>query len=534
MKSAILFNEEAREKILRGATILYQAVSTTLGARGRNVGYTRGDNKGNIFGREIVHDGVSVARAIDLTDEFENFGAQVLKEAAQKTVDEVGDGTTVTVILAHAILKECFKAVATGENPMALRKGLEEGLEKLIAELPTYTKKLTTLKEKVQIATISAEDPELGELIAQTLDTIGVDGVVTIEESRDAETTVTYQTGLQFDKGYYHQLFVTDPNEQIAVAENTYILVTDMDITSLEEMAEILNAIATRNATLTIISPNIGGEALPLLLQNKLAGKLKVLAVQAPSFGDNQKNILQDIALLTDAKYVTKDAGHTFKELTLTDLGFAKHITSTKSETIIVEGRGTKKTIKERTASIKKQLKEEGNDFNREKLRERYAKLTNGVAVISVGGHTEIEMRERKERVDDSVHALKAAMEKGIVPGGEMIFLHIRQILGDSLPERILHKALEKPFIKLVENAGFDGGQYLERIQQVGTFDFDNRKGFGINVIDGSITEMLEVGIIDPVLVPERALYNALSVAIQLMTTGAIIVPEITAGKEDK
>jgi len=524
MYSKILFDTDARDKIMEGVNILTEAVSMTLGPRGRNVGFCRGDQKGNIFGRDIVHDGVSVARAIELSDEFQNFGAQVVKEAAQKQVDACGDGTTCVVILAQAILQECIQITSTGVNPMGLRKGLEEGVDRLIKELDKHAKPIKTLAEQIQIATISAGDKELGELVGKTLHDIGVDGVVTIEESKSSETTVVRQQGLQFDKGYYHPLFMTDPKEMIAVAENTYVLVTDKDITSLEDMSTLLEAIAGRGATLTIISPNVGGEALPLLIQNKLAGKLLTLAIQAPSFGQNQKNVLQDIALLTDAKFITQDAGHELKDVVMGDLGFAEHITSTKNETIIVGGRGSKKTLSDRVKSIKKQMETEDNEFDQMKLKERYAKLTNGVAVINVGGHTEIEMKERKERVDDSVHATKAAMEKGIVVGGETIFLKIREMLGDSITDKILYRALEKPFNKLVENAGLDAGQLRERLLSYPDLNM------GIDVMDSKLKDLMKAGIIDPLLVPQRALYNALSVSIALLTTGALIVPEL---KED-
>ena len=523
MKNKILFAPEAQDALFRGADLLYEAVSTTLGVRGRNVIISRGDNKGNRFGIDSVHDGVTVARAIDIMDEYENTGAQVLKEAAQKTVDEVGDGTTVTIVLAHAILTECRKVVAAGVNPMALRKDLEEGIKRLVTTLEDFTQPITTQEDAIRIATISSEEVPIGRLVGEVLHKIGKDGVVTIEESHGVETYVEYQKGMQLDKGYIHPLFITSPQDLTATLEHPYFLITDKDITTLTELGDLLQTINSRNANLVIIAPSIGGEALPLLIQNKMSGKLNVLCVQAPSFGQNQKNVLQDLAILTGGTYITGDAGHAFKDVVMSDLGTAEYITATKTETIIAGGKGDKKLLTSHIQGIKKALSQEEQEFDRIKLQERYAKLTNGVAVIYVGGSTEIEMRERKERVDDAVHATKAALEKGIVPGGEIIYLQLRDILSDSLADQILYKALERPFIKLVENAGFNAGQLLERIKYL---QITPQEGFGIDVTDGKTKNFYEVGIIDPSLVAERALLNAASVAISLITCGAVIVPE--------
>lgn len=519
-KTTIIYDDEARKKLISGANKIAKVVGSTLGPRGTNVALSRAVPPNmEIVGRDVIHDGVSVARAVDLEDEDENMGAQVLREASQKQVDLVGDGTTVTMILAQAILNEAQKMIATGISPMSLRKELELGGEKLLKELQKHKIPLKTLQEYINIATISSEDKELGELIAKTMNKIGVDGVVAIEESRNSDTKVVYQDGMQFEKGYAHELFITHPEERIAILENPYILVTDKDITSLEDLGNLLNAIHDRQACLVIVAPSIGGEALPLLVQNKLAGKLSNLCVFAPSFGDNQKNILQDIAILTGAKYISNDAAIKFSDLTLKDLGRAENVTSTKGDTVIVGGKGDKNLLKQRISGIKKLIALEEQEFDREKLKERYAKLTGGVAVIHVGGMTEIEMKERKERVDDAVHALRAAMLEGIVPGGEIIYLLLRRVLGDTNGEKILFKALEAPFNKLVENGGFNSGEIRERVVS------SLPRGYGFDVLDGRIKDMVEAGIVDPLLVSKHALKNAISTSVILITTGAVINP---------
>lgn len=514
-KTEIISKSEARKKLLTGVNVVNDAVGSTLGPKGRNVGITKMDFHGKIFDHTILHDGVSVAKAVELEDEFENFGAYVIKEAAQKTVDVAGDGTTVTTILAQSIFDECFKIVETGVNPMSLRKGLEAGRDKLLDELDKYATPIKTLKEEIHIATISAENDELGKLVAETLHKVGTDGVVTVEESKQGDTTVEHQTGLQIDKGWANEVFMTDPATQSAVLEDTYFLVTDMELNALDELGELLKSISQRQAKLVILSPVFGGMTLPLLAQNKLSGSLQVLPVNAPSFGQNQKDILQDIAIVTGARLITKDAAHKFSDVKLSDLGFAQYVTSRKLDTIIVGGKGKQSDIDIRVVGIKKQMDEEDGDFEKEKLRERLGKLTNGVAVIKVGGYTEIEMKERKERVIDAVHSTRAAMQKGIVPGGEIIYLQIRKVLNDSLAEQILFRALEKPFRKLMENADIDAGRMLDKVTDV----------LGVDVETGQIKDMVKAGIVDPVLVAEQAIYNAVSVATQLATTDTIIIP---------
>lgn len=518
-KTTIIFGDEARAKLIAGAHKIAKVVGSTLGPRGTNVGIsTAVPPNMEIVSRDVIHDGVKVARAVDLPDEDENFGAMILKEASQKQVDMVGDGTTAVMILADAIATEAQKLIAAQVSPMSLRQELENGLAKLQKELDKHKIPLKTTQEHVQIATISSEDKELGKLIATVMEKIGVDGVVAIEESRNSDTEVVYQDGMQFDKGYAHELFI-NTEDRTAYLENPYILVTDKDITTLEDMGDLLNAVHDRQSSLVIISPSIGGEALPLLVQNKLAGKLANLCIFAPSFGDNQKSILQDIAILTGGRYISQDAGHNFKDVTLKDLGRAQSVTSTKTDTVIVGGRGEKKALAERINSIKKLITTETQEYDKQKLKERYAKLTGGVAVIHVGGTTEIEMKERKERVDDAVHALRAAMVEGIVPGGEIIYLRIRKALGNTNGEKILFKALEAPFNILVENGGYNSGTIQERL--VGSVE----RNYGFDVTDGRIKNMIEAGIVDPLLVPKHALANAVSSSVILITMGAVINP---------
>jgi chaperonin GroEL len=519
----IIFDQQAKDKLLKGINVMADAVASTLGPRGCNVAIARSVPTGEIYERIVLHDGVSVARSIQLADEFENMGAQLLKEASQKQVDKVGDGTTVTMILARAIITECLKMIATGINPMSLRLDLEEGTKKIVSNLEKLAVPLKTDEDMIHIAQVSAENDELGDLVAQTLKKVGAEGVIDIEESKRPETTVEYQEGMQFDKGYIHQLFVTNPERMEAVFENPCILVTDKTISSLVPFGEMLKSYTTGVVRpLVIISPDITGEALPLLVQNKLQGKLMSLCIKAPSFGADQKNILQDIAILTGAKYITEDAGHRFEDITIEDLGEADFVTSTKNDTIISGGQGSKELIKKRIASIKKEMEGDYSEFDIERMKSRLGKLTNGIAVISVGGMTEIEMKERRERVIDAVAALRAAMRSGIVAGGETVYLTVRDSIKDNV---ILYKALEQPFKKLVENAGYDGGQILEKLNTK-TLTREYRSKLGFDVTDGNIKNMIDSGIVDPIEVSIEAIKNAVSVAIQIMSINTIIIPE--------
>lgn len=521
VRTGIKRKDDARLALQRGVNTIADAVGSTLGPRGQNVAIAKFiPNTGEIYERIVVHDGVTVAKSIDLPDEYENMGAQLLKEASQKQVDKVGDGTTAVMILARAIINECMGLVAAGVNPMSVREGLENQVDKLTLKLKKMAVPIKGFEEMKHIATVSSEDEDLGELVAKTLQKVGEEGVVTVEESKGPITTVEHQTGMQLDQGYLNPLFVTNPQRMEATLENTYILITDKSITTLVELASFFEEfVGTTNKNLVIISPDISGEALPLLIQNKLAGKLNTLCIKAPSFGQDQKNILQDIAIMTGGKFITEDAGYQFKDLTVDDLGFAEYVTATKSETIIVKGRGDKDEVAERVASIKKAMDEETQEFDRERMRARLGKLTNGVAVIRVGGMTEVEMKERRERVLDAVAATRAAMQEGIVAGGEIVYLHLRKFLGKDQASRILKKALYEPFKMLITNAD------IGEVEASAMMLLHPEPSYGIDVTDGKVKDMIQAGIVDPVLVPLYALQNALSVAIQIITTGSVIIP---------
>lgn len=527
IKTKVLIGQEAKDNMLEGVKILADAVTTTLGPRGQNVAIGKADPSGRVYERIVLHDGVSVARSIDIEDEFVNMGAQLLKQAAQKQVQEVGDGTTVVVCLARAIIEEANKMIVAGVNPMELRKGIEAAVDKLTKEIEKLAIPITTLDQKKYIATVSAEDNDLGSLVAKTIDDMGVEGLVAVEESKDAITTVEKQVGMQLENGYVHQLFVTNPERLEAVVENPRILITDKVINSLEPFAALLNHIHAKGDSIVMICPSFGQEALAALIDNKLKGVLPSIAINAPSFGVNQKNILQDIALFTGAKYITADAGHNFEEVTIDDLGTCEHISSTKSASIIVGGGGDKKIIEKRVAEIKLAIANETEDFDREKLKERLAKLTTGVSIIKVGGATEVEMRERLERVKDAVEATKAAITSGIVPGGETVYLYAREKLDKKSPVyNLMYGALYQPFKKLLNNAGMNDGEHYEKLKNQET-----KFGMGIDVTTGEIVDMVKRGIIDPAMVSIQALTNASSVAIQILSTGAVVIPYDTMSK---
>jgi len=564
-KTNIKFNNEARKKLLKGVNVMADAVSSTLGPRGQNVAIERCAPNGETYDRIVLHDGVSVARSIELPDNFENMGSALLREASQKQVDEVGDGTTVVMILARAIINECMQLIESGVNPMSLRKGLEDGRDILVKELEALATPIKGIKDLKFIATVSAEDKELGELVAETLNKVGKDGVVDVEESKSPETIVEYQEGMQLDKGYLHPYFVTNPERMESVIENAYFLITDKPITSLGEFGTFFEEFLKKSKNLVVISPDISGEALPLFLQNKMQGKLNTLCIQAPSFGEDQKNILQDIATLTGGKFFSSDAGYQFKDLKVSDLGFAESVTSTKDDTIIVGGKGKKDEINLRVASIRKLLESSSSEFEETRMKARLGKLTNGVAVIRVGGQTEVEMKERRERVLDAVAASRAALEKGIVAGGEVIYLAVRKLLSSAYPkyifnksflkkkdisqlvknvnngvihtnsnleyipckpreqsitDKILYKALYEPFKKLITNADLSEVDMALAMQGKGI-------NFGVDVTTGEVKDLVKAGIVDPVLVSINAINNAVSVAIQIITTGCVIVPKI-------
>ncbi len=520
-----------QEGINRGVNIVADAVEATLGAKGLSVGIAKTTHQGEIYERTILVDGVSVARAINLKDEAENFSAQILIEAARKQVSAVGDGTSVTISLARAIIKQASPIIAAGEHPQTLRPGLEAGVEKLLTEIKKISKPVTKLDDLIRVATISAKDPILGKLIGETVHTIGENGIVTAEESKSTETTVDHKKGMQLDKGWRHEVFVTNPERMEASLDLPYLLITDKTLTSLVPLTNLLNEFAPKAKKLVIIAPDISGDALTNLAINKARNTLLPLCIQAPSFGKTQKDILQDIAILTGARFISEDLGDEFEKVTMKDLGQCESVTATQTESIIAGGLGKKKEIAERASAIKKRLEEGQSEFDTMRLKERLGKLAAGVAVIHVGGHTEIEMKERRERAIDGIKATQAAMKEGIVPGGEIIYLAAREVLDQSiLAEKILYKALERPFRCLVENAGYDGGRELQKLFEdnriLGVQDKKYHFEIGLNVENGMNINMVTAGIIDPTAVPLNALSNALSVAIQLITCKTIIIPD--------
>lgn len=510
----VVFNPEAKEKILKGIDILYRAVSTTLGPRGRNVGIDYG------FQKTVLHDGVSVANVILLKDLVENFGASIVMEAAKKQVKEVGDATTATIILAHSIITESEKLIEAGVPSMSLRQGLEEGIEKIIAEIEKLAKPITTDKQRVEIATISAEDPILGQLVADVIKKVGSEGLITVEESKSPETFFEHQEGMQFDQGYASPYLITNQETMEATLNDTNVLVTDMKINPNDLLPLFKEIFEKRADPLTIIGVEPTDSMRDFLVVNKLQGKIRASYVKSPAGTDRQNSLLQDIAILTGARFISEQKGDKATDIKYEDLGTASRITSFSNSTEIIGGGGVKSQIKARCEAIKTQIDDEESEFEKDKLKERFAKLTGGVGVIKVGGQTEVEMHERKERVDDAVHALRAAITGGIIPGGEVIYITVRNILKkDTYANTILKNALIRPFNKLVENAGYDAGRIFAKLE-------NEPIKVGFDVTDGKIKDMEAAGIIDPANVTIQALRNALSVAVQIITTDVVVIPE--------
>ncbi len=519
MSKILKFDSDAREKLLKGVNILTEAVASTLGPKGRNVALDKKWGAPN-----VVHDGVTVAKEIDLEDPFENMGAQLIKEAASKTNDVAGDGTTTATILAQAIVQEGLKNIQAGSNPMILKKGIEKAVLALVEELKKMSKKLTTQEEIQQVATISASDGEIGRLIAEALQKVGKDGVVTVEDGKTMEMAVDYKEGMEFDKGFVSPYFVTDTDKMEASIEDVHILITDKKISSASDLVPFLEKFVQVSKNLVIIADEVEGEALALLVVNKLRGTFNVLAVKAPGFGDRRKESLEDIAILTGGIVISEDTGKKFESVEIDDLGRAGRVTSDKENTLIVDGKGTRAKIEARIGQIRRELASSDSEFDKEKLQERLAKLTGGVAVINVGAATEIELKEKKERVIDAVAATKAAIEEGIVAGGEVALLRAKKVLDNVAVEageekvgvEIVKKALEKPFRMLVKNAGMDEGVELSKV-------LSSEGNMGIDVMDGALKDLVKAGIIDPVKVTRTALQNAASVAIMIMTTNVLI-----------
>lgn len=515
---------KAREKLLKGAWRVNRAVSTTLGIRGKNIVTWQPHRT------KLLHDGLKVSETVNPKDPYENAGAEIIKQAARQTVESVGDGTSVSVLLGYSIMEEALKVTNAGINPMSLRQGLEKGRDLLIKRIKELSVPVKTKEQKIQVATISSEDEQMGRLIGETYEKSGVDAVITAEEITGPDTFLDHQEGLQIDSGYKTEYFVTNPDNMTASVSNANILVTDYKLDDVFEIQPLfikMNEAKPPVRNLVVIAEDIEGMVLVNLINNKMTGKANFLAIKAPSF--NMKNILQDIATVVGAKFISSDAKMKLKEIQMSDLGKADKVVSTKDATTIRGGAGDPKKIKERIESIKNQIKEEEKEFDKEKLRERLAKLTGGVYVIRVGGHTEVEAEERRERADDAIRATKAAIQEGIIPGGEVIFLEAMKVLeptdeNEDYAYRILKNALYKPFKKLIENAGEDAGKFLAYLES-------KPFGYGVDITTLEIKDMLKSGIVDPTLVAITAIQNAVSVAVSMTTSDGIVAEYDEKGK---
>jgi len=522
----LVFGEEARRKLRDGIDVLAEAVATTLGPKGRNVALDRK------FGSPtITHDGVTVAKEIELEDPFENMGVQLLKEAATKTNDIAGDGTTTSTVLAHAMVTEGLKTLAAGSNPMLLKHGIEAASKKVADSIKSQSVEISTKEEIASVATISAQDIIIGDLIAEVMDKVGKDGVITVEESKGLEFEQEYVEGMQFDRGYISPYFITDSEQMEAVIENPYILVYDKKISAAQQdlipLLEKMMQIGKRD--LVILAEDIDGEALATLVLNKLRGTLNVLAVKAPGFGDRRKAMLQDIAVLTGATVISEETGRKLETAEVADLGRAEKIVADKDNTTVVGGKGESKAIKGRIDQIRVEIDKTTSDYDSEKLQERLAKLSGGVAIIRVGAATETELKEKKHRVEDALSATRAAVEEGIVPGGGVALLNaMKKIAGMKLDSddattgvNIVRKALEAPMRRIAENAGFDGSVVVENVRQAQIKE--KNTNFGFDILKEKYEDMVKGGVIDPAKVTRGALENATSIAAMILTTEALI-----------
>ncbi|WP_298327280.1 chaperonin GroEL [Asticcacaulis sp.] len=518
----VLFSSDARDKILRGVNILANAVKVTLGPKGRNVILEKS------FGApRSTKDGVSVAKEIELADKFENLGAQLIREVASKTNDKAGDGTTTATVLAQAIAVEGLKSVSSGRNPMDLKRGIDKAVAVAIAEIKASSKPVTSNSEIAQVGTISANgDTEVGQMIADAMAKVGNEGVITVEEAKTAETELDVVEGMQFDRGYLSPYFVTNPDKMEAVLEDPYILIFDKKISTLQPILPILEAVVQSGRPLLIIAEDVEGEALATLVVNRLRGGLRVAAVKAPGFGDRRKAMLEDIAILTAGQVISEDIGIKLETVTLDMLGRAKKVTITKETTTVVDGVGEKAEIEGRVAQIKQQIEETTSDYDKEKLQERLAKLAGGVAVIRVGGSTEVEVKEKKDRVDDALNATRAAVDEGIVPGGGTALLKASKKLADLTGDNddqtagiaIVRKALQAPIRQISENAGVEGSIVVGKVLE------SNDANFGFNAQTEKYVDLVADGVIDPAKVVRTALQDAASVSGLLITTEAAVV----------
>jgi chaperonin GroEL len=521
----IEFNTDARAALKRGVDKLANAVKVTLGPKGRNVVI---DKK---FGAPTVtKDGVTVAKEIELEDAIENMGAQMVREVASKTSDVAGDGTTTATVLAQAMIREGLKNVTAGANPMDLKRGIDLAVKKIVAGLKDLSREVEGEKEIAQVGTISANnDPEIGSLIAQAMEKVGKDGVITVEEAKGTETTMDVVEGMQFDRGYLSPYFVTDPDSMETILEDPYILIHDKKIGSMKDLLPILEKVAQAGRPILLIAEDVEGEALATLVVNKLRGTLRVAAVKAPGFGDRRKAMLEDLAVLTGGTVISEEKGYKLESAAVEYLGTAKRIVIDKDNTTIVEGAGSGDDIKRRAGEIRTQIEKTTSDYDREKLQERLAKLQGGVAVLKIGASTEVEMKEKKARVEDALHATRAAVEEGIVPGGGVAYLRVQNVLagleGENADQttgiQIVIRAIEEPIRQIVENAGMEGSVVVAKVKE-------GKDDFGFNAYNDEYTNMFEAGVIDPTKVTRVALENAASVASLLITTESTIteIPE--------
>jgi len=526
----LVFSEEARRKLRNGIDIIAEAVATTLGPKGRNVAIDRK------FGSPtITHDGVTVAKEIELEDSFENMGAQLLKEAATKTNDIAGDGTTTSTVLAHAMVTEGLKTLAAGSNPMMLKRGIEAASKAVADSIRSQSITINTKDEIANVATISAQDRQIGDLIAEVMDKVGKDGVITVEESKGLEFEQEYVEGMQFDRGYISPYFITAQEHMEAVIESPYILIHDKKISAAQDLLPLLEKLVqVGNRELVIIAEDVDGEALATMVLNKLRGTLNVLAVKAPGFGDRRKAMMQDIAILTGATVISEETGRKLDTAVVADLGKAEKVVSDKDNTTVIGGKGDSKEIKGRIEQIRVEIDKTTSDYDKEKLQERLAKLSGGVAIIRVGAATETELKEKKHRVEDALSATRAAVEEGIVPGGGVALLNAMDSLDKVKVEgedektgvNIVRKALDVPMRRIAENAGFEGSVVVENVRQA--MAKENNKKIGFDILVEKYIDMVKGGVIDPAKVTRGALENATSIAAMILTTEALVtdVPE--------
>ena len=528
----LIFSEEARRSLKKGIDVMAFAVGTTLGPKGRNVAL---DKKWGA--PTITHDGVTVAKEIELEDPYENMGAQLLKEAATKTNDVAGDGTTTATVLAHMIVTEGLKNVAAGANPMLIKRGIEKATQAIVESVKEQSEELVTKDEIANVAAISANDKQIGELIAEVMDKVGKDGVITVEESKGLAFETEYVEGMQFDRGYMSPYFITNPESMQAELEDPYILIHDKKISAATDIIPILEKLVqVGKRDLVVISEDVDGEALATLVLNKLRGTFNLLAVKAPGFGDRRKAMLQDIAILTGGQLITEEMGRKLETVQISDLGQARKVVSTKDDTTVIEGKGSDSEIKGRMEQIKVEIENSTSDYDKEKLQERLAKLTGGVAVIRVGAATEVELKEKKHRVEDALSATRAAVEEGIVPGGGVTLINAVSVLDnikmDLLDEQtgvnIFKRALEEPMRGIVQNAGMDGAVVVQNVRRFQEEQKNDKIGY--DVIANDYGDMVEKGIIDPAMVTRSAVENAASIAAMILTTEALItdIPEET------